>query len=153
MRHRHLDVDPSTPASELGAAAVDDLLDRGDIADWAPILREVRHDPWGPVAERVLGLVVHHPMYGTTKLWRSWIEEQRAAAPAFHAGRALRALRLTRGKTQLDVAEHMGLSQPEVSKLERRGDVRVSTLFSYVGAVGGELNLRAAFGEEEVELG
>lgn len=152
MRHRHLDVDPSTPIGELGAAAVDDLLDRGDLADWEPILSEVRRDPWGPVAERVLGLVEHHEMYGTTNLWRSWIAEQRAAAPAFQAGNALRQLRLSRKLTQIDVAERMGLSQPEVSKLERRRDVRVSTLLAYVRAVGGEPRVIAAFGAEDVTL-
>jgi hypothetical protein len=152
MRHRHLDVDPSTPVSELEAAALDDLLDRGDMDDWEPIVREVRRDPWGPVAERVLALVERHPMYGTTTLWRSWIEEQRAAAPAFHAGNALRQLRLSRRLTQLDVAERMGLSQPEVSKLERRRDVRVSTLLAYMRAAGAEPRLIAAFDADEVAL-
>lgn len=153
MRHRHLDVDPSTPAAELGAAALDDLLDRGDLADWEPVLREIRRDPWGPVADRVLSLVEHHAMYGTTSLWRAWIHDQRVTAPRFHAGNVLRELRLARGRTQRDVADAMGMTQPEISKLERRQDVRVSTARAFVAAVGGELRLVAAFGPEEIPLG
>ena len=36
MRHRHLDVDPTAPPAELGLAALDDLLERGDLDDWRP---------------------------------------------------------------------------------------------------------------------
>lgn len=152
MRHRHLDIDPATSVTELGAAALDDLLDRGDLADWQPILREVRRDPWGTVANRIMGLVDGHAMYGTTPLWRAWIEEQRTLPPRFHAGEALRDLRLRRGRTQRELAERMGMTQPEVSKLERRADVRVSTMRAYVAALGGELRLTARSAEDEVQL-
>jgi DNA-binding Xre family transcriptional regulator len=152
MRHRHLEVDPATPVAELGAAALDDLLDRGDLEDWQPILREIHRDPWGTVADRVLGLVDEHAMYGTTPLWRAWIEERRTASARFHAGAALRDLRLRRGRTQRDVAEQLGMTQPEVSKLERRADVRASTLRAYVAALGGELHLAARFADDEIAL-
>lgn len=152
MRHRHLDVDPSTPPRELGAAAVDDLLDRGDLADWQPLLAEIRRDPHGELAQRVLQLVEAHPMYGTSPLWKAWIEGQRQTTPAPNAGEALRAARNRRGLTQSQVAERMGLAQPEVSKLERRRDVRLSTARAYVAALGGRLGLVARFDDGDVEL-
>lgn len=152
MRHRHLDVDPSTPAGDLGLAALDDLLDRGDLDDWQPLLVEVRRDPHGPGAERVLQLVAAHPMYGTARLWRSWIEGLREASPAPHAGEALRAARTRRGLTQSDVAARMDVAQPEISKLERRRDVRLSTVRAYIGALGGRLRLVARFEDGDVEL-
>lgn len=152
MRYRHLDVDPSTAPRELGAAAVDDLLDRGDLTDWQPLLAEIRHDPHGPVAQRVAHLVEAHPMYGTSPLFRAWIEEQRQVAPATHVGAALRAARSSRGMTQREVAERMGLAQPEVSRLERRRDVRVSTARAYVAALGGRLGLVARFDDGDAEL-
>ena len=153
MRHRHLDVDPAIPPAELGLAALDDLLDRGDLADWAPVLREVRREPAGPVAERVLQLVEHHPMAGTSVLWRSWIEGLRERRPGLHAGRALRRLRLGREVTQAQLASKLGMTQPEVSKLERRGNVRLSTMLGYVEALGGRLVLTARFDDRSVELG
>lgn len=153
MRHRHLEVDAGTPVSALGAAALDDLLERGDLDDWAPILREVRRDPGGPVAERVLHLVERHPLYGTSSLWRAWILAQRAASGSFQPGATLRGLRAQRRLTQQQVAERLGMTQPEISKLESRRDVRLSTLRAYVAALGGTLGLVARFdGEVEVEL-
>lgn len=153
MQHRHLELDPATPAAELPAAAIDDLLERGDLADWAPLLREIRRDPWGELADRVLDLVSRHGLYGTSPLWRTWIEELRGGEPPFHVGEALRRLRLDAGLTQTQIAAALGMTQPEVSKLERRPDVRLSTLRSYVGAVGGRLALVVRRGDGETELG
>ena len=55
---------------------------------------------------------------------------------------------------QADVAALMGVSQARVSKLES-GDLsrtELGTLQSYVAALGGELKIVAAFGEDTVEL-
>ena len=151
MRHRHLDYPSDTPIAELGPAALDDLLDRGDLDDWAPLLREIRRDPHGPVADRILRLGRDHALYGTSRLWRAWIETRRGTSAA-SVGRSLRELRVTRGRTQLQVAEQLGATQPEVSKLERRGDVRLSTLRSYVEALGGSLSVVARFEDDDIEL-
>ena len=152
MRHRHLDVDPDTPVQDLGSAALDDLLDRGDLNDWVPLLREIRRDPGCELADRVLNLVETHPMYGTSSLWRNWIAEQRAASPSFDAGAALRRLRLGRRLTQQQLADRLGTTQPEISKLERRRDVRLSTMRAYIAALGGSLELVARFRDEAAQL-
>ena len=46
---------------------------------------------------------------------------------------------------QTDVAERLGISQGNVSRLERREDLYLSTLREYVEALGGELDLVARF--------
>jgi len=68
---------------------------------------------------------------------------------------ALHELREQRGVTQEQVAEHLGTSRPNVSRIEREDDVRVSTLQRYVAALGGELELVARFpdGGRETLLG
>jgi transcriptional regulator with XRE-family HTH domain len=68
---------------------------------------------------------------------------------------ALHELRERRGVTQEQVAEHLGTSRPNVSRIEREDDVRVSTLQRYVAALGGELELIARFpdGGRETLLG
>jgi predicted XRE-type DNA-binding protein len=152
MRHRHLDVPAAIPPEELGLAALDDLLERGDLEEWKPVIAAVRRDPWGALAERILHLVDQHPMYGTSALWRSWIEAERGLASTPAVGSALRQLRLRRGLTQAELAARLGMTQPEVSKLERRSDVRLSTLRSYVAGVGGRLDVTATFGDEEVRI-
>lgn len=53
----------------------------------------------------------------------------------------LRALRQIAGKGQADVAAALNIKQPSVSKIEKQADMHISTLRSYVEAVGGELEL------------
>ena len=57
----------------------------------------------------------------------------------------LHKLREARRLTQVSLAEVMGVTQSEVSKIERRADVYVSTLASYIEAMGGKMEISAAF--------
>jgi hypothetical protein len=148
MLHRHLDYPPGTPVHELGPAAIDDVLERGDLESWSELAAAVRSDPFGALAERVLRLVDAHRMYGTSNLWRSWIERLRGIAVAH----GLRELRAGCGLTQEELAGRLRMSQSDVSKLERRHDVRLSSLRRYVAATGGRLQLRARYGERDVEI-
>lgn len=54
-------------------------------------------------------------------------------------------LRKARELTQTKLAEELHMGQGDVSKLERRTDMYVSTLASYLQAVGAELEIRAVF--------
>jgi transcriptional regulator with XRE-family HTH domain len=55
--------------------------------------------------------------------------------------------------TQAVMAERLEVTQENVSQIERsEGDVRLSTLTRYVEALGGRLEVRAAFPEQTVEL-
>lgn len=64
----------------------------------------------------------------------------------------LKQLRQARGRTQVQLAKILGISQPEVSRIERQTDVYLSTLQSYVAAMGGELKLMAVFGDDEPSM-
>lgn len=57
----------------------------------------------------------------------------------------LHRLREARHLTQATLAKTLEVSQSEVSKIERRTDVYVSTLGSYVKAMGGKLEISAVF--------
>lgn len=61
----------------------------------------------------------------------------------------LRGLRSARALTQAQVAEALDLAQPDVSRLERRRDVRVSTLRRFVEATGGELEIVARYPDQD----
>jgi hypothetical protein len=50
---------------------------------------------------------------------------------------SLRALRVALGVTQVDVARASGVDQAEISRMEQRSDVKLSTLHRYVKALGG----------------
>ena len=57
----------------------------------------------------------------------------------------LRDLRKARNQTQARVAEKLGINQENVSRIEQRSDLLISTLSGYVEAMGGKLNLVAEF--------
>lgn len=57
----------------------------------------------------------------------------------------LRDLRQAQHLTQERMAELLGVEQENVSRLERRADLLLSTLSSYVSAMGGKLRLIAEF--------
>jgi hypothetical protein len=119
------------------------VLDRGDFDDWRALAAAVRGDPHGRLAERVLSLCRSHPMFGTSELWPEFIASLRGEQAVDAV--TLAALRQRRGRAQAEVAHLLGISQSDVSKLERRADLRVSTVRRYVAALGGELRLTAAF--------
>lgn len=59
--------------------------------------------------------------------------------------RTLQDLRRARQLTQERMAELLGIGQDSVSRLEQRSDLLLSTLRSYVAAMGGRLRLIAEF--------
>lgn len=61
-------------------------------------------------------------------------------------------VRRARRMTQETLAESLGMSQSEVSKVERRNDVYISTLRRYIEAMGGQLKIVASFKDGEVEI-
>ncbi len=59
----------------------------------------------------------------------------------------LAQLRKARGLTQEAVAELLGVSQAEVSKMERRSELYIGTLKKFIEAMNGELVLAARFAD------
>ena len=65
----------------------------------------------------------------------------------------LRTLREAAGKTQVDVTGLSQMDQADISRLEGRAsfdDCQVSTLQRYLSAIGGRLELVAAFGDKRI---
>ena len=54
---------------------------------------------------------------------------------------SLQALRQLQKKTQKQVAKKLGITQDNVSRLENRSDILLSTLREYIEAVGGHLDI------------
>ena len=64
----------------------------------------------------------------------------------------LHELRRARALTQRDMAKMLKVNQPAISKLEQRADVYVSSLRTYIEAVGGKLKIVAEFPEGEIAI-
>jgi len=61
-------------------------------------------------------------------------------------------LREARNLTQTNLARVLNVNQGAVSKLEKRTDMYVSTLRSYLKAMGAELQIKAVFPDGEVVI-
>ena len=57
----------------------------------------------------------------------------------------LRDLRKALELTQADISSKLHMNQEAISRLEHRSDLLLSTLVSYIKAMGGELSLTAKF--------
>ena len=64
----------------------------------------------------------------------------------------LRELRRSRGLTQGALATRMKRSQENVSRIEREDDPRLSTIASFVAAMGGKVSIVATFDDQETPL-
>jgi transcriptional regulator with XRE-family HTH domain len=73
-----------------------------------------------------------------------------AEIAAYEAG--LAELRRAHNLTQAQLARQLGVTQGEVSRLERRADLYLSTLQSYIEAMGGQLELVGVFDDARVKL-
>jgi hypothetical protein len=75
MKHRHLNHEGFT------LAAIEDILDRGAVPDWAPLVREITANPFGDVADKTLRICATRDIYGSAKLFRRVIETSRRPKP------------------------------------------------------------------------
>jgi DNA-binding Xre family transcriptional regulator len=79
-------------------------------------------------------------------------EANRLAAQQKMAEMPLEELRSARNITQTHLASLLQITQASVSKMEKRTDMYVSTLRSFVQAMGGELEIRAIFPDGTIKI-
>ena len=75
-----------------------------------------------------------------------------AAKAALRQEMELAELRQALALTQSALAEALGVKQGEISKIENRTDVFVSTLRRFIQAMGGDLEIRAVFPDHTVTI-
>lgn len=76
MRHRHI-----KDGYEDTVAAVEDVLARGTVADWRELAERIRREPTGPAARFLQTVLEHVPMYGTTVIWRDFLQRLQSSTP------------------------------------------------------------------------
>jgi transcriptional regulator with XRE-family HTH domain len=64
----------------------------------------------------------------------------------------LAVLREQLGKSQIELAELLGTSQPDVTQLERSEDLQLSSISKYIHALGGQLQVNAVVGNTTYRL-
>jgi len=78
------------------------------------------------------------------------IDEQAVAQQRLRVRLAI--LREQLGKSQVELAELLGTSQPNVSQLERSDDLQLSSIARYIHALGGQLQVNAVVGNTTYRL-
>jgi DNA-binding XRE family transcriptional regulator len=61
----------------------------------------------------------------------------------------LQELRRAREMTQVRMAKHLGVAQKQISEIEKRTDMHISTLRRSIEALGGKLSLVAEFPDRD----
>lgn len=83
---------------------------------------------------------------------REWDTNVTERTRAIKDALALAQLRQSRHITQVQLAETLGISQGNISRLETRSDVYLSTLRGYIEALGGHLEIAAVFDDDRVTV-
>jgi transcriptional regulator with XRE-family HTH domain len=78
------------------------------------------------------------------------VDEQAVARERLRLRLAI--LREQIGKSQVELAELLGTSQPNVSQLERSEDLQLSSIARYIHALGGQLQVNAVVGNTTYRL-
>jgi transcriptional regulator with XRE-family HTH domain len=82
----------------------------------------------------------------------SWHADVAKSKQELLAAMPLNELRRARQLSQEQLAEELGATQPEISKIEHRTDMYVSTLRRFVEAMGGQLEIIARFPDGTIEI-
>lgn len=119
VRFRNVEVAQGTPVERWPYEALVAAIERGTVTDWARLTRQIRRDPWGPVARQAeLYLSYAHP-WGVGPLLVRTISSARANAEA--AERAAVAAEVR------SLIEQSGLSTSEFAKGIGTSRSRLST--------------------------
>ena len=74
---RNIDASPSDPVATWPFEGLVIVLERGLVADWQPLITEVRHHPWGVTARRVESYVGYAAPSPVTRLFSLVLERAR----------------------------------------------------------------------------
>lgn len=125
---RNVDVPEGAPVREWPYEAIVTVLERGLVTDWALLTREMRRDPWGPVARQVEDYLTHDRPQGLTALLERALasaREEMARSERAEVAREVDTLVDRSGLTSSAFAEQIGTSASRLSTY-RRGTVTPS---------------------------
>jgi DNA-binding transcriptional regulator YiaG len=115
---RNVEVPAGMPVSAWPYEAIVTVIERGSISDWAVLTREIRLDPWGPVARQVEEYLSYEWPTGVAALLQRAVESARVEATAAERAEVARevgALLRRSALTSRGFAERIGTSASRLS--------------------------------------
>lgn len=122
VRFRNVDASPADDVRSWPYEALVAVVDRGLVADWKPVLDEIRRSPWGSVARRVERYLSYRERDGIGVLFALAIE--RARTRSDESDRADVAARIRAA------VERSGLTNAQFAELVGTSASRLSTYLS-----------------------
>jgi DNA-binding transcriptional regulator YiaG len=115
---RNVDVPDGAPVSSWPYEAIVAVIEHGSVSDWAVLTREIRLDPWGPVARQVEEYLSYERPPGVAGLLERAVATSRAAATASERAEVVAevdAFVRRSGLTSKEFAERIGTSASRLS--------------------------------------
>ncbi len=118
VRFRNVDASPADDVRSWPYEALVAVVDRGLVADWKPVLDEIRRSPWGSVARRVERYLSYRERDGIGVLFALAIEHARTRtdeSDRADVAAQIRAAVERSGLTNAQFAELVGTSASRLS--------------------------------------
>jgi hypothetical protein len=115
---RNVDALPSDDVRTWPYEALVEVIDEGLVADWQPILAEIRRSPWGSVARRVLRYLTYRQPDGAGNFFALAVERARRQADQLDRDTVVERLREAvrrSGLSNADLANRVGTSPSRLS--------------------------------------
>ncbi len=115
---RNVDVDLDTPPDIWPLEALVTVLERGLIADWQPLFRAIRTQPWGVTARRVEQVIAMDATTPVSSLFRNFltkIRTEREQSERAQVATLVREAIVNSELTQAEFAKLLGTSASRLS--------------------------------------
>jgi hypothetical protein len=115
---RNVDASPSDDVRTWPYEAIVEVIDQGLVADWQPVLAEIRRSPWGPVARRVLRYLTYREPDGAGTFFALAVERARREADRLDRETVVTRLQESvrrSGLSNADLAGRVGTSPSRLS--------------------------------------
>ncbi len=118
VRFRNVEVPVDAPVEQWPYEALIAAIERGTISDWARLTRQIREDPWGPVARQVELYLSYAQPWGVGPLLERALSSARTDAQADERAAIaadVRALVEQSGLSPTEFASRIGTSRSRLS--------------------------------------
>ncbi len=115
---RNVDASPSDDVRTWPYEAIVEVIDQGLVADWQPVLAEIRRSPWGPVARRVLRYLTYREPDGAGTFFALAVDRARREADRLDRETVVTRLQQSvrrSGLSSADLASRVGTSPSRLS--------------------------------------
>ncbi|MCC6339001.1 MAG: helix-turn-helix transcriptional regulator [Acidimicrobiia bacterium] len=126
VRFRNVDASPHDDVRTWPHEALVATIERGLVADWQPVLAEIRRSPWGEVARRVEGYAAQHDGDAAARLFALAVDRARSRAEGDDRAEVAARVRAAIARSGLTMARFAELVGTSASRMSTYASGRVT---------------------------